>query len=142
MTACNKQLLVCLEGHPPSVNHMYARGRRTVYKKPEVARWEMRAIHEIKAAANRLWGSSDMSAYAGYPLRVEMIVLRETWHGKTRAKRGLYVRPDLTNFIKAAEDALCRALGLDDCAVIQFVATKATHKYDQTHLKLTILEKT
>ena len=141
MTPLTSELVVLIAGHPVSVNHMYARGNRKLYKTPEAARWETTAAYHVRIAAQRLWGLYDLSEYKGYPLHVEMIVMRPTWLGKTKAKRGLYVRPDVTNFIKSAEDVLCRTLNLDDSAVIRFVATKGFGRLDQTMLKLRVMEK-
>lgn len=86
--------------------------------------WSEAASYLIKAQARRLWGFSDLKAFIGQPMALYLVFYRDTWHGKTKSKRNLYVRPDLSNFIKVAEDAIMGALGLDDSAIVELTCSK------------------
>lgn len=107
-----------------------------MYKTKKAFDWQELAKIRIRQMARSLWGTYELSAMRGLPIEVTLWVCRESWTGKAKLKRGLYVRPDITNFIKGAEDALCGALGLDDAAVVEFRAVKQV----RTGENLTIME--
>lgn len=120
-----EHLQICVPGLPPSVNKLYAtvRGRRV--KSRESRLYQTQVAHIARQAAMITYGTHDLSSLRGRPLRFGMLVLRPSWRAKSGSK--LYVRPDLSNFIKACEDSVISALGLDDSAVVELIATKIEH---------------
>lgn len=53
---------------------------------------------------------SILKNYAGKPYKLELIAFKGTW----RYKNGNPIKQDVSNFIKSAEDAVCRVTGWDD----------------------------
>lgn len=142
ITCHSRPLSIDIETLPPSTNHIWRNnGRGRVYKILDATRWEEHAIRAVRGAALDAYRTFDLEALTGRPLKLEIFVQRPTWHGKTKAKKHLYVRPDLSNYIKASEDALFRALLLDDSAVIELIAKKVEGPgIERTLLRLTFLE--
>lgn len=112
-------------GHPTSMNKLWRPKRGGgFYKEAKSNRWAEVTMYSVKAVAMRLWGFSDLKAYRGHPVALDLCFYRKQWRAKAKARSHLYVRPDLSNFIKAAEDAVMDALGLDDSAVIELTCSK------------------
>jgi len=115
-------IYVSIPGLPPSVNMLYAtfRGRRI--KSKEGREWEKKCYSYTNATVREYLGTADLSPLKGLPLLLDITFYKPTWTAKNGS--GLYVRPDLSNFIKAAEDGFLSALGLDDCAVVDLHCRK------------------
>lgn len=131
------QLHVILQGLPPSVNKLYAnvRGRRV---KTQLGRiWATNSIWPIGMACQSAYGTRSLSDLKGRPLWLQLRFSRPSWRAKSGS--GLYVRPDVSNFIKCAEDAFISALGLDDSAVVELVASKIEGRAEATEMVLTFL---
>lgn len=112
-----------LTGHPVSVNHIYKRVGKRTFKSSEALAWEALVAQRIAQSLGEFKISSLKSRY-GHPIRLEVDLVRESWHGKSKATRGRYVRPDVDNFMKGCLDAVFRALELDDSAVVELIARK------------------
>jgi Holliday junction resolvase RusA-like endonuclease len=123
---CKSQVLaVSIPGHPESVNHTYRRGfGGQVYKTSIASAWERMAINEVKRAALRVYGTSKLAILKGAPVRLEIDFCRDTWRKKKKSENHLVVRPDVSNLVKLAEDALFRGLDLDDSAVVILLVKK------------------
>lgn len=135
-----KTFKIEIEGHPPTVNHTYRFSKKGGYKVKSAILWDVRVQSLVQKAAHTRFGTHDLSSLSGYPIKLEINVLRATWHGKTKSKRHLYVRPDLTNFFKAAEDSLFKALRLEDSAVVEFIGRKVEAEgCDRTVMSLEFL---
>lgn len=118
-------LRIELQGLPPLISNAFGRTRSGItYKKKDIRQWEQLAEIKIKTAARMLYGTHDLSKYRGFPVCLEIIVYRDSWRAKAGPRKGLYVRPDLSNFIKILEDALFKSLNLDDSAVVELTAVK------------------
>lgn len=120
-------LIVEIPDHPPSINHTYGFNGRRRFKDKRAVRWQTMAEMLTQNAAMELYGTFKLEQLVGKPIKLELFYYRETWRGKAKPKRGLYVRPDLDGFLKISIDSVFNALGLDDCAVIELVA----HKVEQ-----------
>lgn len=121
----DKPLSIEIENHPVSVNMIWRRkASGGMYKVAKANAWGARAEITIRLGARLLWSTYNLASLIGHPISLELLFYRDTWHGKTKNKRDLYVRPDLSNFIKATEDAVMSALFLDDCAIINLQCKK------------------
>lgn len=130
-------LRVEILGHPPSVNRIYRIHKRGIFKIKAAASWGNLAEGRVRLEALKVFGKVDLSYLKGHGIILHLQYTRETWHGKTKSKKHLYVRPDLSNFIKVTEDAVCKALGLDDCAVKYLLCEKVEAPGpDQTIIQL------
>lgn len=127
-------------GHPPSVNQLYrVFGKRSI-KSIQARAWDLRVHNIISRAALIHFKGVPLAELKGYPIKLEIHICRPSWRAKAKSKNHLYVRPDLTNFFKAAEDSLFRALGLDDSAVVEFIGKKVEEPgHDKTRLHLEFL---
>lgn len=95
------ELVACVEALPPSVNHMYASGRNgQKFLRPEVHEWRGAVAAEIAANPDVRQFPRD----ARYALEMRVVF------GNRR-------RQDIDNRFKAAADALCIALGIDDANI-------------------------
>lgn len=117
-------LRIEIPGLPPSVNHTYGLGRHGMFKNAKAREWERIAQIKIKTTAQMLFGTHDLSKYRGWPVSLELLFCRPSWRSKAGPKKGLYVRPDCSNFIKIVEDSVFKSLNLDDSAVVELMATK------------------
>lgn len=115
-------LLIEIPGLPPSVNHTYGFSSKGGWKKPEVKRWEHEAQWLASQTALKAYGSFKLEEFRGLPIKLEMSFIRPSWRSKRKPKH--YVRPDVSNFIKVTEDSVCKALGLEDSAVVEVTALK------------------
>lgn len=133
-------LEIIIEGLPPTtINHTYGVGRNgRFFKKKKVSVWQDCLSRKINKLAELVWGISDVSRYLGRPLRLEIEYCRPSWRGKSGPKKGLYVRPDISNFIKGTEDAVMRGLGLDDSAVVQLIVMKI-ESTESTRIRLSFI---
>lgn len=85
-------------------------------------------------AARVRFGRSDLSEFKGHPVSLTLEFHRPKWTGKSGIKKGLYVRPDISNFVKIAEDAIFRALSLDDSAVVDLTLRKVESESVRTFI--------
>ena len=134
-------LTVNVPGLPESVNHTYRRGYGgQVYKTSQASAWESIATMETKRAALRAYGTSKLGILKGAPVRLEIDFCRDTWRKKKKSESHLIVRPDVSNLVKLAEDALFRGLDLDDSAVVILQVQKVEVKGPvKTQLRLSFL---
>ena len=112
-------------GHPPSVNHIWKKGRSPsgkpiTYKTKEYTDWEKRVANAclIQASANKGLGFWKQQKNKYYELEIN--VQAPTW----TTKKNTPMKPDITNLIKAAEDAVCKAFDWEDsyctkCTIIK-----------------------
>lgn len=126
----SNKLVVEIPGLPPSVNHTYSFTRRGAFKKPEVRKWEGVAHYLISQASQEAYGKQDLSIMRGEPIRLILSFIRPSWRAKSGLNKGRLVRPDVSNFIKVTEDAVCGALGLDDSAVVELTVLKLERSGD------------
>ncbi len=134
------ELSIEIPGHPISANKIWRGAGKHVYKTPEARGWESLAFMKAKMALSRQHGLKDLAAYKGKAIKLEMDFFRSSWKGKTKATRELYVRPDVSNFIKLCEDSIMKALGLDDSAVIELIARKVEHPgLERTLVRITLI---
>lgn len=134
-------LVVEVAGLPPSVNRIWRHSGGKVYKTKEATGWDALAQMRIKQKARSTYGRWDLSELKGLPLRLDIDFYRPTWRGKTKRTRHLCVRPDASNLIKVAEDALTRALGIEDSAVVELVVRKVQMPGpERTVMRLMFLE--
>lgn len=135
------QLVIEIPGHPPSVNHTYSFNGSRRFKNTKAVAWQRTAEILTRNAAMELYGACDLSQLKGKPIKLELLYCRATWRGKSRPKKGLYVRPDLDGFLKISIDAVFNALGLDDCAVIELVSSKVEQEGgDRVVVKLNFID--
>lgn len=125
-------------GHPPSVNKLYAtvRGHRV---KTKAAREFSNLICFRSSSASLLfYNTTNLTKLKGKPLKLELAFYRPSWRAKNGS--GLYVRPDLSNFIKILEDSIMGAFGLDDSAVVELIAKKVEKEGEEcTFVRLSFL---
>jgi Holliday junction resolvase RusA-like endonuclease len=86
--------------------------------------WDAMSIPMIRRAAYGVCGTTFFKDRERMPLRLEILVYRPSWYCKTKTKRNKFIKRDASNFIKAAEDSLMKALGLDDSAVFEILVRK------------------
>lgn len=120
----HEQLIVEIPGLPVSTNHIWKRAGARFYKVPAAQKWDAIAQVKTRVALLNTYGTQSLKKYVGWPIELEIDLSRPTWRGKTKAKAHLYVRPDASNFIKSAEDAVMAASELDDCAVVKLIVRK------------------
>jgi Holliday junction resolvase RusA-like endonuclease len=131
-----------IPGLPTSVNHTYGFSNRRVFKNSKARAWETIAKIKVRSAAKLFYGMHDLSWAKGMGFELHLTFVRETWRGKSKAKHGLYVRPDVSNFIKLCEDSICSALCLDDSAVVKLSAAKKEEPGEaKTRAKIIFLER-
>lgn len=94
---------------PPTVNHMYARYRRHVVLKPEAAAWKQEAHLIALTHFDEPWRGSVVAVYEFY------------------FKDG---RSDISNRIKALEDALEGVAYINDRQIVQFTCYKFVDPYN------------
>lgn len=133
---CAQSLNFIIAGHPTSANQMWRKSRFGMFKTKEAKLWEDRAEFAASKAAIKAYGTTNLASLKGRPLSLEISICRPSWTGKTKEKKGLYVRPDISNFIKSCEDAVMRALGLDDSAVVEITALKVVNELELTMVSL------
>lgn len=133
-------LEVAIDGLPPSANMIWRRAGARFYKTREANQWDIQAQNKVSAKAFWVFGKSDLSAFVGLPVSLEIDVCRPTWRGKTKAKKHLYVRPDLDNYCKSCIDAVFSALKLDDCAVVEMHVRKIESPNERTVVRLKFIE--
>ena len=115
------RLEIELEGLPPTVNNLYGRLRRTVYKKPAVRQWQNETISYIK----REW-KNKAALTAEIELRIE-------YTAKDHRKW------DIDNRIKALQDCLERAGVIKNDSQIE--SLKVRRKYgEKERTRIEILE--
>lgn len=106
---------VTIPGHPPSTNRIWRKTREgRIHKSNEYTAFE-RLIEKhclIEGMHNRALKNRF------YKLRI--IVYAPSWTHKNGKPR----KPDVTNFIKSAEDAVCKAYGWDDSYCTECVVAK------------------
>lgn len=126
-----KILRVEIPGLPTSVNHTYGRrrGGKGFFKVKASTDWERVAYELVKKKQRDIWSAVALDIYKGLPIKLTIDVCRPSWRGKSKAKREHYVRPDLDNFIKLTIDAVFKALGLDDSAVVDLTARKVESQF-------------
>lgn len=123
-----------------SANHRLGFNRGSVYKTKEASSWESLAVVFTRRAAMRLYKTTDLSELRGLPIEFHLNICRKQWTGTTKKTCGLYVRPDLSNFIKSAEDSVInQALGLDDAAVVKLIVCKESCEDLGTKVKVVFL---
>lgn len=132
----SRPLVVVLEGLPPTVNHIWKHSGRRVYKSYEATSWDRLAQREVCKAADETYGTHDLSAFKGKPMSLSIYCCRPSWRVKAGKNKGNVVRPDISNLIKVAEDAVTRALGLEDSAVVMLSVQKEEAKTVKTEIVL------
>lgn len=75
-------------------------------------------------AAREAVGTPHFEIMRGWPIRLTISFIRPSWRAKSGPNKGRLVRPDISNLIKVTEDAVCRALFLDDSAVADLTVAK------------------
>lgn len=134
-------LFVSIPDHPVSVNHIWKRTGARFYKVPEANRWSEVAKACTRMAAMKLYKQVDLSEWIGWPIEIQIDVCRPSWRGKSKATRNKFVRPDLGNFLKLAEDSVMEALCLDDSAVVELRMRKCeTESAVRTDVRLRFVE--
>lgn len=123
---------VTVLGHPPSVNAIWRKGKDRggkvkFYKVKEYVDWESRVGMACIVAAGNDRGLGFWRTMVGHYYELYIEVGAETW----KSKRGTPIKPDITNFIKAAEDSVCKAFGWEDaycmkCTIVKIIGVKAT----------------
>lgn len=126
MQCKDKPLEFTIPGHPPSVNKLYNPIRGRLIKSREGHKWEGFSLLFVRRAAIEAYGTFRLDLLKGRPISLEIVFYRPSWRAASGS--GLYVRPDVSNFIKAAEDGIMTALGLDDSAVVNLTVSKAEDK--------------
>ncbi len=109
-----------------------------MFKNAKANAWETLSAIHIRTAAKLLYGVHDLGHWTHRPLELEISLYRSTWKGKGKDTSKRYIRKDLTNVIKIAEDCLCKALGLEDAAVISMKASKLVDAYREDYTVLTL----
>ena len=140
-----RPLEVHIPALPVSVNAMWRNnGRGRVYKVHKASSWENAAVLITRRAAMEAWGTYDLSALKGYPLRLWVGVQKDTWFGKTKRTAHLMVsKGDLDNYVKSIFDALINgALYLGDYAIDEYTVKACTGPGEGVFVKLSFLPKT
>ena len=123
---------VTVLGHPPSVNSIWRKGRDRggkvkFYKVKEYVDWETRIAMACTATACNHKGVGFWKAMKNHYYELFIEVGNETW----KTKKGTPKKPDVTNFIKAAEDAVCKTFGWEDsycmkCTIVKVIGPECT----------------
>ena len=110
---------------PPSVNHQYATvdGKRVLSW--EAKRYKQKAIEGLRRLAVKGW----LDKEALEALRSSYLALSFDFYFKTTLRR------DLDGGLKIAQDAICRAFGINDNRVVQAVLNK---RIDPEHPRLEV----
>lgn len=115
---------VTIPGAPPSVNHMYAigRGRRPVRKAEGVESYQLVASHMVRLATPGSWKRALSSKRVGY----------------IRIRYWFYLRRDIDcdNALKALNDAVAVALGVNDRSFLPCVMAKAVGPEEEPRVVL------
>lgn len=120
---------------------MYAFRGFKRFKDSKSVAWERVTMALTRSAAVEAYGSCDWSGLKGKPIKLELLFCRPTWKTKSGANKGKYSRPDCSNYIKSVEDAVFKALGLDDGAVIDLTASKVEREGEaRTIVKLSFID--
>lgn len=117
-------LRIEIEGLPVSANAACRSFGRRVVKTVEARRFERLAMLRTRAACIAQLGKLNLAHLNGEAVRLTIEVHRESWRGATKATCKRWVQPDVSNFIKYCEDAVFKALGLNDGSVVELVARK------------------
>lgn len=120
---------------------MYSQARGRRFKIESAKSWERIAITYARKAAQDAFQITNLSFLKGWPLKLEIEVCRPSWTGKTRAALGKWIRPDVSNFVKAIEDAMMKAYSLDDAAVVELhVRKRVMPTCERVHVRLEFLK--
>lgn len=96
-----------IDGLPVSVNRVWRTGQGRTYKSEEYKTYEYNVENAIRGAG---YGIELLRSMTGRPFKLEIELHRPSW----LAKNGNLKKPDLTNCIKSAEDAVCKFCDWDD----------------------------
>lgn len=106
------------DGVPPGLNNAYftnAHGGRTMTS--EIKRWKAETIGNVKSQINE--ASADYREHAKKPLAIQI----KLWLPK------LYVS-DWDGHVKVLQDAIMKAMGLDDAYIVQANVSKRHDKHN------------
>ncbi len=111
---------------PPSVNQMYVNSRKlgVRFKSPELNLWEKRAGLYLKMHHIEHKGL--------FRLEIDM-------HSRWYNLNGTVKKRDCSNYIKAIEDALFKAIGRDDSEVFELFIRKTQSKEDKVLIRLSLI---
>lgn len=121
-----EEFYICIEGWPPSVNRVWRKLRGRMIKNPVYVHWEN------KVAAVCLSGGDvpRLRGLVGRPYKLVIEVVAKSWWYTTGSPK----KPDVSNFVKAAEDAVCRVYGWDDAWCQELEIRKVEGPRDETRM--------
>lgn len=103
--------------HPPSTNKIWQKKKGGgFFKHPEYQAWE-------NCVTAHIWRKGELGhwrTFKGRPYKLLIEVFAQTW----LTSKGTIKRPDVTNFVKSAEDSICRVFGWDDAFCVECLVRK------------------
>jgi Holliday junction resolvase RusA-like endonuclease len=100
------EFILEVPGHPPSVNRVWRKFGNRMVKSKDYIEWEQ----DVAAVCLMRGNLAYYKTFAKKRYSLDLKIVDISWD----YKNGNPKKPDLTNFIKAAEDAVCKVYGWDD----------------------------
>ena len=124
MNLSNLLIEIRYEGKQPTVNHMYGRSKfgRT-YLKTEGKEFKAALEGRVRTKMREIYGDEEMPEYEWYALHL-------TFGVQLHYKNGNKRRWDVSDRVKAVEDAFSDGIGIDDSLYIQVYGEKVDIPHD------------
>lgn len=121
-----EEFYICIEGWPPSVNRVWRKLRGRMIKNPVYVHWE----NKVAAVCLSGGDAARLRGLVERPYKLVIEVVAKSWWYTTGSPK----KPDVSNFVKAAEDAVCRVYGWDDAWCQELEIRKVEGPRDETRM--------